>query len=45
MSFHVFPKGDDRSWTREKYYTINRVLRSIKDLNKARARVSYAQST
>jgi hypothetical protein len=26
---HIFPKGNDRSWTREKYYTLNKILRRI----------------
>jgi hypothetical protein len=27
MSIHVFPRGNDRSWTREFYYAINRLFR------------------
>jgi hypothetical protein len=34
MSVHVFPKGNDRSWTREFYYTVNRVFRWMEYKNR-----------
>jgi len=36
MSVHVFPKGNDRSWTREFYYTVNRVFRWMEYKNRPR---------
>lgn len=29
LGLHIFPKGNDRSWTREHYYGLNRVIRRI----------------